>query len=395
MELSPGDRQGSRRIVHYLVRLPVIDRIKVVKDLVVNQLSGLQATSNALLANNTPLLEAMINLAQTLQETRHEIRQHSALAMDAIHRLADTLEVTQREIQELSRFVRAAPQPAGSPEPEAALMAHLYSFLPDRCALDVGAHVGEISEPLLDAGFEVHAFEPYPPIFSRLTERLGCRPGFRAHPWAIGETDGTKHLHIVLDKSGTDWYRDVTLLSSLVQHALPSGLVFAEGHEVTVKSLDTLHRAGIIPARVGLVKIDTEGFDLPVVRGMGSHRYPVVVCEYWDSRMPFGGSKGVHSLEDMVREMRSRQYYWYIVFYRIYGRDETRFYCNFPCSLEGAWGNVFFFQDHETFLQAQRWCAAVLPSTNLWSGRSASGEHVTSASVQGARQPLREPPSSS
>jgi hypothetical protein len=146
---------------------------------------------------------------------------------------------------------------------------------------------------------------------------------------------------------------------------MPSDLVFADSLEVTVKRLDTLHSAAIIPEQVGLVKIDAEGFDLKVVRGMGSHRYPVVVSEYWDSGIPFGGSKEVHSLEDMVGEMRSRHYHWHIVFYRIWGREGTRFYCNFPRSLEGAWGNVFFFQDYDVFSRARDWASTVFPPTYL------------------------------
>ena len=158
-------------------------------------------------------------------------------------------------------------------------MSYLYSFLRDRCALDVGAHIGEVSEMLLDAGFEVHAFEPYPPVFDRLNERLGHRRAFQAHPWALGEADRTGTLHIVSDTSGRQLYRDSTLYSSLLQHAMPSDLVFTDSLEVAVKRLDTLHSAAIIPERVGLVKIDAEGFDLHVVQGMGPHRYPVVVSE--------------------------------------------------------------------------------------------------------------------
>jgi FkbM family methyltransferase len=244
-------------------------------------------------------------------------------------------------------------------------MAHLYSFLPNRCAVDIGAHTGDVSEILLDAGFEVHAFEPCPQVFGRLHKRLRGRRGFYPHPWALGDADGTSALHVASDTSGKDVYGDSTRYNSLVQHAMPTDLAFTDSVEVAVRRLETLHSEAIIPAQVGLVKIDTEGFDLVVVRGMGPHRYPVVVCEYWDSQMPFGGSKGVHSLEDLVGEMRSRDYHWHIVFYRIFPHEEIRFYCNFPRSLEGAWGTAFFFQEYHVFSRARDWASTVFPPAYL------------------------------
>ncbi len=410
--MGPGDRRASRRLVGYLARLPLLDRIKAVKDVVLSQLSevkattdalqvqlsSVKATTDALLANDSALLEAMINFAQALEQAREEIRQQSHSTLDALHRLGDTLtqesqesrRLLTSEVYELKRLFDLAGAPAPSPvakqtcpgsaprsvaargpggptlsEPEAALMAHLYSYLPIRCALDIGAHIGDVSEILLDAGFDVHAFEPYPQVFDRLGERLGGRKSFHSHPWALGDANGTSTLHVASDTSGGSLYGDSTRYNSLVQHAMPTDLVFTDHVEVTVRRLETLHSEAVIPAQVGLVKVDTEGFDLKVVGGMGSHRYPVVVSEYWDSQIPFGGSKGVHTLEDLVGEMRSRDYHWHIVFYRIWGSEGTRFYCNFPRSLEGAWGNVFFFQEYDVFSRARDWASTAFPLTYL------------------------------
>ena len=358
----------------------------------------------------------MINFTQALEQARDEIRQQSQSTSELGDRVTQESQELRRlltqesqelrrlltqESQELRRLLTsevyelkrlldasvasgqtqivkpmcpeltprgdAARSPGTScfPEPEAALMAHLYSYLPDRCALDIGANTGDVSEMLLDAGFEVHAFEPYLQVFDRLRERLGRRKSFHAHPLAVGDADGTSTLHVASDTSGKDLYGDSTRYNSLVQHAMPTDLVFTDSVEVAVRKLETLHSEAIIPAQVGLVKIDTEGFDLKVLRGMGSHRYPVVVIEYWDSHIPFGGSEGVHTLADLVEEMRSRDYHWHIVFYRIWGSEGTRVYCNFPRSLEGAWGNVFFFQEYDVFSRARDWASTVFPPTYL------------------------------
>ena len=96
---------------------------------------------------------------------------------------------------------------------------------------------------------------------------------------------------------------------------------------------------------------------------MGERRYPVVAAEFWDAEIPFGGSGQLYSLNSMADEMRRRDYFWYIVLYRIWGENQSAFYCNHDKSVPGTWGNAIFFRDYGIFSQAQSWCSAVLPRT--------------------------------
>jgi hypothetical protein len=89
----------------------------------------------------------------------------------------------------------------------------------------------------------------------------------------------------------------------------------------------------------------------------------VVIVEYWDEATPFGASGAMNRLDDMVKEMRRRDYHWYIVFYRVWGTETVSFYCNHERSVENAFGNVFFFRDYTAFAEALKWCSAVLPVT--------------------------------
>ena len=57
---------------------------------------------------------------------------------------------------------------------------------------------------------------------------------------------------------------------------MPEGLAFRETVPVTVRKLASLHREDIVPAEVSYVKVDTEGYDLEVIKGMEDYRYPVV-----------------------------------------------------------------------------------------------------------------------
>lgn len=246
--------------------------------------------------------------------------------------------------------------------PEIGLMAFLYSHLSTRKALDIGAHVGDVSEHLLQSGYEVYAFEPYPPSYRALVKRLGESRDFHHFNLALGQVEAEAIMHLATDRSQNGLYKDATVFNSLTLHSMPDDLPFSETVLVPVKPLAAL-QPDIIPEDVSLVKIDTEGYDLEVVRGMGEHRYPVVSVEFWDAGIPFGKSGLLYTAESMVNEMRQRGYPWHIVLYRIWGRNHIAYYCNHGRSVPESWGNIFFFREYETFAHAQTWCAAVLPRT--------------------------------
>ena len=247
--------------------------------------------------------------------------------------------------------------------PEVGLLQHLYPYLQSRNALDVGAHVGDVSLRLLETGYTVYAFEPCPPIYERLTSRLQASDEFHGFPVAVGPQDASCQLHIARDLSPGGTYKDSTLFSSLVQHSMRKDLVFTDAIEVPVRSVDSLVRSGDIPAHFGVIKIDTEGYDLEVLRGMSLVECPVVVTEFWDRTLPFGQSGALNNLADQVREMRTRGYLWYIVLYRIDGSYDISFYCNRPESLDNSWGNIVFVRDFEIFNRALHWCEATIPRT--------------------------------
>ena len=251
----------------------------------------------------------------------------------------------------------------GFTKPETGLFSFLYSYLPTAGPSTSARAIGSASEPLLRAGYEVYAFEPQPEVYDDLVGRLGNRDGFHAFPFALGSQDGEMPLHLATDLSVGKTFGDASGYSSLTPHSMPADLPFTSARTVMVKTLAGLHNAWTLPQDIGLVKIDTEGYDLEVVRGMGERRYPVVATEFWDSEIPFGGSDQLYTLKSMVGEMRRRGYCWFIVLYRIWGQSQTGFYCNHDQSIPKTWGNVVFFRDYPVFAQARAWCSATLPRT--------------------------------
>jgi FkbM family methyltransferase len=291
--------------------------------------------------------DAVFGTIQKIQENIHQISEDNRQIFEDIHSQKYKVITDQQYFQDL----------------DIELMTYLYSYLPHRLAVDIGANRGDVSSRLLQAGYQVYAFEPFPPVIDKLKNRLGDHPNFRLFPFALGSENQTQELHIATDETPDNTYQDASFYSSLTKHSLSEGLVFTDTIPVTVKTLASLQDAEELPKDIGLVKIDTEGFDLEVIKGMGNYRYPVVVAEFWDQNFPFGRSGAMNQLPDLVKAMKERDYHWHLVIYRIWGSSDVSYYCNSAYSLDNSWGNVFFFQDYQVFHQALLWSASVMPAT--------------------------------
>lgn len=339
-------------------RLPVVNKVVKIKDIFLVQLNtilgridGLDYGQRAVMENENSLLQGSIHTIEMLQRQGEQVSSVGT-QLGALHSKMD----------EARRNVRTTQY--GFMNPEASLMEHLYSYLPSRNAIDVGANVGHIAQRLLNAGYVVYALEPFPHAFQTMQARLGSHPDFHAFQIAVGAEDKDEaDLHIATDNSPDHKYKDYTQYSSLLRHSMPEDMTFTSTIKVAVRSLANMRSAGELPEEAGLLKIDTEGSDLEVIRGLGKQRPAALTCEFWDDRFMFGKSPTANRLPELVKEMRSRGYVWHLVIYRIEGSFDISFYCNHPESIEKSWGNVFFFRDREVFDHARNWCAAVLPQT--------------------------------
>lgn len=302
---------------------------------------------NTLLKNHEDSQKTAYQQSSLILDALQKIQEDNQKILEDIHAQKYKVIIDQKYFQDL----------------DIELMTYLYSYLPHRLAVDIGANRGDVSSRLLQAGYQVYAFEPFPPVIDKLKNRLGDHPNFRLFPLAIGSENQTQELHIATDETPDNTYQDASFYSSLTKHSLSEGLVFTDTITVTVKTLASLHDGEELPKDIGLVKIDTEGFDLEVIKGMGNYRYPVVVAEFWDQNFPFGRSGAMNQLPDLVKAMKERDYHWHLVIYRIWGSSDVSYYCNSAYSLDNSWGNVFFFQDYQVFHQALLWCASVMPAT--------------------------------
>jgi FkbM family methyltransferase len=142
---------------------------------------------------------------------------------------------------------------------------------------DVGANVGRWSRSLLaaasaagrSADLRLHAFEPDAGAYARLERALDGATAI-LNAVALSDRHGTTALHTVAPAAGTN---------SL--HLAPGATATAE--IVSTITLDSYAARAGVP-RFSLVKIDTEGHDLSVLRGaralLAEHRIAVVQFEY-------------------------------------------------------------------------------------------------------------------
>jgi FkbM family methyltransferase len=144
---------------------------------------------------------------------------------------------------------------------------------PGDLVFDVGANLGNYAEALFAVGATVVAIEPDPRNLKILRKRLKSEY-VQIEPCAIGRTEGTAELRIASDRG------DVSTLSD--QWAENTEAHWQGTVQVQVRTLDSIANDHGIPK---YVKVDAEGYDAEVLRGM-SFRPEMASFEFlpWDLR---------------------------------------------------------------------------------------------------------------
>jgi len=188
----------------------------------------------------------------------------------------------QRRIQdvifeyELNNYRGTAPMYFGS---YALLVIEAMKRLlkPGDVFLDVGANIGYLSA--IAAGIvgkrgQVHCFEPVPAYFYRLQRLADLNPehSIFANARAVGETPGTCTIYVTREpgqNTMVPFYKSAEEVTSTL--------------EVPVMRLDSYIEQHAI-GRVGMIKIDAEGFEFPILKGLRKVLEkpgcgPAIVCE--------------------------------------------------------------------------------------------------------------------
>lgn len=129
--------------------------------------------------------------------------------------------------------------------------------------LDVGANKGGYSLEALRANSElkIYAFEPHPITYSSLAQIVSKHSNVLSINKGLSSASGTLRLY---DHSNEDGSQHATLFKDVITEIHKSSSVVE--HEVEVMTLDDFLKIEKI-SEVALLKIDTEGNELEVLRG--------------------------------------------------------------------------------------------------------------------------------
>jgi FkbM family methyltransferase len=143
---------------------------------------------------------------------------------------------------------------------------------PGDLVLDVGANIGYTARLMLDClggRGALHAFEPLPELFAVLSQNLGDDPGSIAHLHNLALSDHSGDATITLPHH----FGENDGIGTLEP--------MAEGRKFAIRTarLDSLK----LPGPVRLMKLDVEGHELSVLKGVGSDlasgRYENIIFE--------------------------------------------------------------------------------------------------------------------
>lgn len=134
----------------------------------------------------------------------------------------------------------------------------------DALVFDIGAHVGDRADSFARLGASVVAIEPQPRVFRALRLILGRRDGVTLRNVAVGAKEGQATLHInsanpTVSTASTD------LIAAADAAPTWQGQVWDSTTTVPMTTLDMLIAEFGVP---DFVKIDVEGFELEVFKGL-------------------------------------------------------------------------------------------------------------------------------
>lgn len=159
--------------------------------------------------------------------------------------------------------------------------------------LDIGANDGRYVRELREAGWagDIVSFEPQPDVFKRLTDGMKSDPCWTGHQIGLGSVDST----LSLNAYGMD------VLSSFLKKK-EDDQVFRQ-IEVPVKRANDIFDDVMGSRSRPFVKIDTQGFEMEIIRGFDTRVHNVIGWQIELSVKPL--YEGQPMMEEVIATMRA------------------------------------------------------------------------------------------
>lgn len=168
--------------------------------------------------------------------------------------------------------------------------------------LDIGANDGRYATEIREAGWEgkIVSFEPQPAVFERLKERMARDSDWSGYQIGLGSADST----LTLNAYGLD------VLSSFLKKREDDQTV--RRIDVPVNRPEAILDDILGDRKRPFVKIDTQGFEMEIIRGFGPRVKDVVGWQIELSVEPL--YEGQPMIEEVISNMRSNGFsLWRIV----------------------------------------------------------------------------------
>ncbi|KPU84321.1 hypothetical protein JI58_04545 [Marinosulfonomonas sp. PRT-SC04] len=166
---------------------------------------------------------------------------------------------------ELSKLKRRQERNMRAAQAKGLMQGILSMLTPADLVLDCGANVGEITEILAKTGAQVHAFEPDPYCFKKLTRRFKDADNVTLHNVAVGTSDG------VIQLMRADNFDENPRGASVKSTVISGGRKIDEVDTIEVRLMnlpafiDEKTKSG---TEIAFLKMDIEGAELELLEQM-------------------------------------------------------------------------------------------------------------------------------
>jgi FkbM family methyltransferase len=212
----------------------------------------------------------------------------------------------------------------------------LIPYLTKHSFLDIGAAKGEFTLFFAKNGLKGVFFEPLPDCAEELLE-LSRQTDCVFSNYAIDDHDHTASFYHAFDKSDNDTQHFSSLHPLQNDHRISHKNV----GEVQCRSLNSLLDEGMISQSIGVIKIDTEGNDLNVLKAMDKVTTEILMCEYFMPEIYAGWELGHPN--GLIEQAKKLGFNQCISIRRIANTELVSL--NNLSFIDKEWGNLVFISD--------------------------------------------------
>jgi FkbM family methyltransferase len=172
--------------------------------------------------------------------------------------------------------------------------------------VDVGANIGQYADALRSSGFggRIISFEPLADAYAQLAQRAGKDPRWTAVCSAVGAEPGSLEIHIAANSHSSS----VLPMNDAHLSAAPHSRTVGSQRVPVTTLADVAAEHAVVPERT-LLKIDTQGYEKPVLDGAGELLAQFALVQLELSFVPLYDGQALYP--ELVERLSALGFEWY------------------------------------------------------------------------------------